>query len=145
MIFQILILIFINIFVLIILGIKWKNIRAFFVEETYTYFEMVFIALYFFEQAIFIGLSYFYKNYNNLFVGFFALVVLTTVALNKLMMESKNKRLAQHSNKYLENFISAREQYEKSMDEAKISIEELEKENKTLRNFIKKNKKIGKY
>lgn len=132
-------------FILIILGIKWIDIRTFFVEETYTYFEIVFIILYFLEQAIFIGLSYFYEEYNNLFVGFFALIVLTTVALNKLMMESKNRRLSQHNNKYLEQFVSAREQYEKSMDEIKIYVEELEEENKSLRNFIKKNRIIGKY
>lgn len=127
------------------MGIKWRRIRAFFIEETYTYFEIIFIALYFLEQAIFIGLSYFYEKYSNLFVGFFALIVLTTVALNKLMMESKNRRLSQHNNEYLEKFISTREQYEKSMDEVKIYMEELEKENKILRNFIKNNKKIGKY
>lgn len=145
MIYQILLLIFMNIFILTILGIKWKNIRTFFVEETYTYFEIVFTALYFFEQAIFIGLSYFYESYNNLLVGFFALVVLTTVALNKLMMESKNRRLSQHNNQYLEKFVSAREQYEKSMGEVKIYVEEIEEENKALRNFIKKNRKIGRY
>ena len=142
MIFQVFLLIFINIFILIILGIKWINIRNFFVEETYTYFEVVFVALYFLEQATFIGLSFFYKEYNSLFVGFFALVVLTTVALNKLMMESKNKRLSQHSNKYLEKFVSTKEQYEKSMEEVRIYIEELEQENKVLRNFIKKNRRL---
>ncbi|MBS3088425.1 hypothetical protein J4402_01450 [Candidatus Pacearchaeota archaeon] len=145
MIIQVFLLIFINIFIILILGINWRKIRNFFVEETYTYFEVVFIALYFLEQAAFIGLSYFYEEYNTLLVGFFALVVLTTVALNKLMMESKNRRLAQKINqlvdKSLEKFVSAIEQYEKLMDEVRINVEELEQENRALRNFIKKNRK----
>jgi len=130
--------ILINLIILCILAKKWKKIHKFFHEEGYTYFEIFFSALYFLEQAIFITLSYFYPEHNKLFVGFFALVVLTTVALNKIMMESRNRRLSGYVNESLTKFRLTRENYEEELEKQSIYVKSLEEDNKFLIGYIKK-------
>ena len=107
----------VNVLCLAVIALKWRDIRKCFDEKTYTYFEIIFVSLYFLEQAIFIVLSYFYQDYNSLFVGLFALIVLTTVAFNKLMMESKSRRILRHSKHSLERVRDVRERYEKAMEQ----------------------------
>lgn len=79
------------ILLVILLGFTWKRLKLFFHSDNYTYFDLVFLSLYFVEQAIFITISYFYQKYNIFLTGFFALVVVTTVFAQRIMMESKSK------------------------------------------------------
>jgi len=78
---------------ILVLGFRWKKLKLFFHDDNYTYFDICFVTLYFLEQAVFIILSYFYTKYYQLLTGFFALVVISTVSLQRVMMESKNKKL----------------------------------------------------
>lgn len=117
---------------ILILGSKWKRLKLFFHDENYTYFEICFVIIYFLEQAIFIVLSYFYTEYSVLLTGFFALIVITTVALQRVMLESKSNRLTKLNNKYLEETRKMRWEYEKNMKDMRDYIEILEEENKNL-------------
>ena len=114
---------------ILILGIKWKRLKLFFHDENYTYFEICFITLYFLEQAVFITLSYFYPNYNVFLTGFFALIVISTVAMQKVMLESKSNSIAKLSNSYIEKFRKARLKYQKRISDMRDYIKVLE-ENK---------------
>ena len=125
------------ILLIIILGYKWKKFRLFFDDETYTYFDIFFVVLYFLEQAIFIVLVFFYPEYNRLFVGFFALVVITTVSLQKIMMESRNKRIASHTSKQLQILRKMHAEYEAEITKLLNYIETIEKKSK-LKNRSKK-------
>lgn len=78
-------LVAIAIIILFIVAVKWDKLNFFF-HKMYTFVNIVFVMLYFIEQAIFITLSYIYPRHIGLLVGFFALVVLTTVALQGVMM-----------------------------------------------------------
>ena len=136
--------ILINITILCILAKRWKKIQKFFHDENYTYFEILFISFYFLEQAVFIALSYFYPEYNRLLVGFFALLVLTTVSLNKIMMESRNRKLSEYVNEYFSKFKLTKEEYEKRIREQSQDLKVLEEENKALIDYIKKRPKSKK-
>lgn len=118
---------------IIILGFKWKKLKIFFHDDNYTYFDFLFIIIYFLEQAIFVILSYFYPQYNSLLIGFFALVVVTTVSIQKVMMESKNRKLETYNNQYILEFKLMREDYERTLKFMKNYISQLEKENEEFR------------
>ena len=122
---------------MLVLGIKWKRLKLFFHDENYAYFDVCFVIIYFLEQAVFIVLSYFYPPYNVFLTGFFALIVISTVAMQKVMMESKNNRLAKLSNQYLGEFKRTRLEYDKNIEYMRDYIEILEEEN----DILKKNKK----
>ena len=100
---------------LFIIAKRWDKLNFFF-HRRYTFINIVFITLYFIEQAIFITSSYLYPEHIGLLVGFFALVVLTTVALQGVMMESKSKRLSERldeANKLsMEKISEVRNEYE---------------------------------
>jgi hypothetical protein len=135
---------FIIAIILIILAVKWQKINSFF-HETYTYFSIVFVAIYFLEQAIFISASFLYPQYINLLVGFFALVVLSTVALQGVMMESKSKKLAEELSKYHDDSVikikEMREEYEKKISRMRETIYDLETDNEVLINEFHNKKK----
>jgi len=70
----------------------WHNLRRFCFRNR-TVFEIVFILIYAFEQ---VGLVLFvYQNPDNIqfIVSIFAIIVLTTFALHKVLMESRIKML----------------------------------------------------
>tara|TARA_Y100000310_G_scaffold332023_2_gene406758 strand:- start:748 stop:1173 length:426 start_codon:yes stop_codon:yes gene_type:complete len=74
--------------------IFWLNLRRFCYQNR-TIFEIIFIILYAIEQ---VGLIWFTFNTKNLeelalIVSIFAIIVLTTSALHKLVMESRIKLL----------------------------------------------------
>ncbi len=68
----------------------WLNIRTFAYFHK-TVFEILFIFLYAFEQIILIWLTFTAKNIGELgyIISLFAVIVLTTFALQKLVMESR--------------------------------------------------------
>jgi cation transport ATPase len=104
---EIIIITLVNIILLSILifAIIWDKLCAYF-HSHYTYFKILFVIFYFLEQAIFIGVSYLYREkpiFYPVMVGFFALVVLTTVTLQGIMMESINKKSSDKLNRELIN------------------------------------------
>ena len=133
-------LVLLVVLILFVTAIKWDNLNLFF-HKKYTYFNIFFVALYFLEQAVFLVVSYIYREYNDFLISFFALVVLSTVALQGIMMESKNKRidkkLEEYTKEQSERVMKIREKYESNISEMRNYINFLEGENFKL---IKENK-----
>lgn len=126
---------------ILILGFKWKKLKIFFHDDNYTYFDLAFISLYFIEQVIFIIISYFYQEYNILLTGLFALIVVTTVSAQKVMLESKSRKISDYSRSYIERAGIMREQYEEEIDNLRGYASDLINENKKLQKDINKNLK----
>jgi hypothetical protein len=114
---------------IIIIGFKWKRLKMFFHNDNYTYFDICFLSLYFIEQAIFIIISYFCEEYNILLTGLFALIVISTVSAQKIMMESKSKKLSGISTIYIEKLKLLKEKYEEQINNLRGYIEILEEDN----------------
>tara|TARA_Y100000310_G_scaffold345846_1_gene471184 strand:+ start:67140 stop:67550 length:411 start_codon:yes stop_codon:yes gene_type:complete len=74
------------------IGLIWKSIRAF-TFNFRTVFEFLFILIYSFEQGMLILSVYFFGEYIEIVVAIFAILVLTTFAVHKLIMESRIKLL----------------------------------------------------
>lgn len=99
-----------------LLSIAWKRLKFFFHDDSYPYFGICFISLYFIEQVIFIVISYFYKEYNILLTGLFALIVVSTVSFQKVMYESRNKKIFEMSSKSIEKMKLMKQRYEPELD-----------------------------
>ncbi len=88
----------------------WANIRLFGFRNK-TVFELFFIFLYAFEQVLLMWFTYTSKNLPELgfIISLFAVIVLTTFALQKIVMESRIRMLetivqnAQYDKKLLES------------------------------------------
>jgi len=122
--------------IFIFLGFKWIKITELFNEKTYTYFELVFLSLYFLEQFVFIVISFCYPEYSKLFVGLFALIVLTTISGNKLMMECKNKKLESINKEIIFENKEIKNDYEGIIEDLEGEIHRIEKKNKMLREYL---------
>lgn len=140
-------LIDIILFLILIFAIVWDKLCNFF-HSHYTYFKIMFVIFYFLEQALFIGTSYMYReesSFNSVIVGFFALIVLTTVTLQGIMMESINKKSSDKLNEYNEDFSNERfkikQNYENQITNLRGYIYHLENENDLLNDILFKNKK----
>jgi hypothetical protein len=70
----------------------WQNLRLF-AYRNRTIFEALFIIVYTLEQAALIFLTYYAPENITLSVSVFALAVLTTFSVHKLVMESRIKLL----------------------------------------------------
>lgn len=101
--------------------------------EDYSYFSITIIihilnyvlsACIFLEQAVFIITSYFYEKYSFLLTGLFALIVITTVSAQKVMMESKSTRLEEYSRKSLEISKNLKKEYVKKIDTLRNNLKE---------------------
>lgn len=111
---------------LLLLAHHWDTVNLFF-HAHYTYFNLLFSTLYFIEQAVFVMASYAYPVHINFFVGFFALLVLSTVALQGVMMESKNKKVNEKLAEYLRSstirLADMRKTYESRISSLRILLE----------------------
>jgi hypothetical protein len=84
-------LIIIGIFCLII-AMLWKALRSFF-HNNYSYFDFIFIIAYFVEQLVLIALLVLEPQRTTFWVSIFALLVITTASIQKLSMDSKDKKI----------------------------------------------------
>jgi len=75
---------------------QWKNIRIFAFNNR-TIFELFLITVYAIEQIVLITLAYLYPKHIFLFVSVFAVIVLSTFAFHKLLMESRIKILEERT------------------------------------------------
>lgn len=76
----------------VIIGMLWRFIRNFF-HNNYSFFDISFILSYFIQQFILILLLQYNPQRIVLWVGLFALIVVTTAALQKLTMDSRDREL----------------------------------------------------
>jgi len=70
----------------------WTNIRLFAFRNR-TVFEFIFILIYACEQIVLVLLTYLFPQLIMLTITTFAIIVLTTFAVHKLIMESRIKLL----------------------------------------------------
>src|SRR3989344_473780 len=76
----------------IISGFLWKFARDFF-HDNYSFFDVSFLVAYFVEQISLIVLLTFYPEMITFWVSIFALLVVTTSSLQKLSMDSRDRKL----------------------------------------------------
>ncbi len=115
-------------------GYLWKNIRTFAFDNR-SIFEILFIILYAVEQG---GLIYivFMERYNiKLVVSLFAVIVLTTFAFHKLMMESRIKILENkvlEMGHYTDSLVEESSFFEERYDQIVEAYNKINKKGKSL-------------
>jgi len=118
---------------LFILGKFWGALSNFY-HKNYSYFNFLFLILYFIEQLLFLLLYNLYTGYRELWVGSIVLFVTTTVSLEKFTMDSRQRLI---SGLTRESLIE-RDKLLRNIKEQKGEIEFLKRENKSMFEFIKK-------
>ena len=95
----------------------WSNLRTF-AYYNRTIFEFLFLGIYTFEQIILIWLTFHAKELIELsyIISIFAVIVLTTFAIHKMVMESRIK--------YLENELVKLSQEKTNLETAFRNIDE---------------------
>lgn len=83
-----------TVFGLFLAGVSefWKELRDF-AYQNRTIFELLFILIYAIEQITLILLIEWYPELRTIIISLFAVFVLTTFSLHKLVMESRIKKL----------------------------------------------------
>jgi len=105
-----------------IIGYLWCSFRKFF-HKTYSFFDASFIMAYFLEQLALILLIFNVPSYTSIWAGMFALIVITTASFQKLMWESRLRRISE------------------TTTDQKLIIEQVSELNEIL---VKENKKLKK-
>ena len=85
----------------------WTNLRKF-SYANWTFFELFFIVIYALEQGFLIWFTFSIENLDELsmVISLFALLVLTTFAVHKLVMESRIRILENQLNDAIQNKLS---------------------------------------
>lgn len=87
----------------IIISFAWRKIRDFY-HDNYSYFDLTFIVTYFLEQLLLIILLKLRPEFTDFWVSIFALIVISTASIEKMSMESRDKRLGKlHHESIFEN------------------------------------------
>jgi len=105
-------------------NLLFDNLREIY-HSNYSFFAFSFILLYALEQILLLYFSIKLSPELALGIGLFVLIMLTTIAIERLLMESRTKRIFELNSEYLY-------QNKKSQDNLKI----LEKQNKELIDYI---------
>ena len=114
----------------------WTNLSSFF-HKNYTYFELMFIVIYSSQQIIFSILVYTYKEHAEIIVGLFALTFITIVSIEKLLMNSRVRKINEIKNNYCQSNYELVQKYKEILKEYNY----LKKKYSTLLKEIKKSKK----
>ena len=117
----------------IIAGFMWKFLRDFF-HDNYSFFDVSFLVAYFAEQVSLIVLLAVYPEHITFWVSIFALLVVSTSSLQKLSMDSRDRKLWE-LNAIQTSTIGKRDEL---IDELISENEELEQYNEELSNYIRK-------
>jgi len=112
----------------------WGKV-SFYLHAHYTYAKVLFVVIYSAKQVLLIISSLLFKGQFELyqiFVSLFALMVLTTVSLQSMMLEAVNTNNINRLNEYTKNFaeqrFKIRQNYENQMTSLKAQILRLEEE-----------------
>ena len=117
----------------IIAGFMWKYLRDFY-HDNYSFFDVSFLVAYFAEQVSLIVLLAVYPEHITFWVSIFALLVVSTSSLQKLSMDSRDRKLWE-LNAIQTSTIGKRDEL---IDELISENEELEQYNEELSNYIRK-------
>jgi len=120
----------------IIIGITWEHLGKFY-HKRYTFFEFVFITIYFSEQLIFLLLYNLVQEYRSLWVSLIVLIVVTTASVEKLLMYIRQRGMSATLSKSLEQ----RKKLTSKVNNQNTKIGNLHKTNKKLIDFIDKTSK----
>lgn len=110
----------------------WKFLSDFH-HKHYSYFDFLFLVLYFTEQFLFLSLYNLYTPYRELWIGMIVLFTTTTASLDKFMMNSRQRK----SSKTIRDSMEERRDLLSVIDNQKEELNFLKKENKSLFDFIK--------
>ena len=119
---------------LIICGKIWK-ILSFFHEKNYTFFDFIFLIIYFAEQFLFLLLYNLSIEYRGLWVGLIVLSVITTASLDRFMMNIRQRK----SSKTIRDSLEERKDLLGIIDNQENEIKLLRNENNSLMDFIREN------
>ena len=124
------------IFLIILLGVLicckcWKFLGDFH-HKHYSYFDFLFLVIYFTEQFLFLYLYNLDISHRELWVGMVVLFTTTTASLDKFMMNNRQRK----SSKTIRNSIEEREDLFDIINNQEEELKFLKKENKSLINFI---------
>lgn len=111
---------------ILISAMLWKSIRNFF-HENYSYFDFFFIVMYFTEQLSLIILLVIKPEYTTFWVSVFALIVITTASIQKLGMDSRDRKIRELNVKYGILLEEAGKLYEDSKEREKLHINTINK------------------
>ena len=70
----------------------YQNSRKFY-HRNYSLFDILFLLLYFLEQIFLIYFLFKFSSYVSEIVSIFAIVVITTISIQKTILDSKNKEI----------------------------------------------------
>lgn len=101
-----------------IVGLYWSYIRNFF-HKKYSLFDFSFVLIYFLEQFGLVLVSHIYPTQINFWVTVFAITVITTVSVQKLLMDSKDKKLAELHSDLFSQYNQLYDEWQKEKSENK--------------------------
>ena len=127
-------LIVLIILVIFVILAKKKTEIANFHHRNYTYFDLVFLTIYFTEQFIFLVLYNVNEQFRPLWIGLIVLFVLTTSSLDKFMMNIRQRKSAKDIKKALDDFGGLLN----IMEEQEQEIGVLKERNESMMKFIRK-------
>jgi hypothetical protein len=115
----------------IISGRAWCHLSNFY-HKNYTFFDFMFLGVYFLEQFIFLLLYNLVPQYKELWVSMIVLFAISTSGLDKFTMEARNRRSSRNLIKsYKEN-----KELWIAIEDKDLFIEKLKKDNLELMDFI---------
>ena len=109
--------------------------------ETYSYFDVSFLAVYSLEQFLLILFLTWYPESTSFWVASFALVVITTASFQKLTSDSRNSKINELYSKHLQLNYDLSDQFESCSQENSYLRNEnirLAKHIENLRKYIEK-------
>ena len=131
MIINIILIVLIIFLGVLICGRCWKLLSDFH-HNNYSYFDFVFLTLYFTEQFLFLSLYNLDVSHRELWVGMIVLFTTTTASLDKFMMNSRQRRNSEIIGWALDDI----EEMERIINSKELQIEDLTYEIKSMRDFI---------
>jgi len=81
----------------------YKNLKTFY-HHHYSLFDMFFLILYFLEQVVLIYSLFEFPNYTTQIVSIFAIVIITTISIQKTILDSKNEETRKVSSDFIKEY-----------------------------------------
>jgi len=116
---------------------NWQNFRKFF-HRNDTLFDIVFLLIYFIEQLLLVYFILIFREnleYLPYIPTFFALMLLTTVGIHRLVMESKNRFISEQKDEFISEYSKMEFKYNLLLNEYRQQnriVKEISKDNETL-------------
>lgn len=113
---------------------NWQNFRIFF-HRNDTLFDISFLLIYFIEQLLLVYFILIFRenlDYLPYIPTFFALMLLTTVGIHRLVMESRNRFIREQKDEFILEYSKLESKYN-------LLLNEYRQQNRVLREISKDN------